>query len=161
MILRSVFQVSQRKHISEKMVKKKRSSGRPSRSSTCKTKRAVSQIASSKDPAPLDAPAHWDVPAVPPELQTPGLGQLGLSDRVYLLASAIFQNHHLEKSAAQRLVSYGKERGIPLPEVKDGAIQHAAYELAFNTLKCKFVERVVSLGLFLFLRASLFSHPHL
>ncbi|XP_035017650.2 putative methyltransferase NSUN7 [Hippoglossus stenolepis] len=117
------------------MVKKKQNSGRSSRSSTCKTKRADSQIASSKDPAPLDAPAHCDLPAVPPELQTPGQGQLGFSDRVYLLASAIFQNHHLEKSAAQRLVSYGKERGIPLPEVKDGEIQHSAYELAFNTLK--------------------------
>ncbi|XP_060935160.1 putative methyltransferase NSUN7 [Limanda limanda] len=117
------------------MVKKKKNSGRSSRSSTCKTKRADSQIASSKDPAPLEALAHCDVPAVPPELQTPGQGQLGFSDRVYLLASAIFQNHHLEKSAAHRLVSYGKERGIPLPEVKDEEMQHSAYELAFNTLK--------------------------
>ncbi|XP_062250328.1 putative methyltransferase NSUN7 isoform X2 [Platichthys flesus] len=117
------------------MVKKKKNSGRSSRSSTCKTKRADSQIASSKDPAPLDSPAHRDVPAVPPQLQTPDQGQVGFSDRVYLLASAIFQNHHLEKSAAHRLVSYGKERGIPLPEVKDWEMQHSAYELAFNTLK--------------------------
>ncbi|XP_019934940.2 putative methyltransferase NSUN7 isoform X1 [Paralichthys olivaceus] len=127
--------VSQRKHISEKMGKTKNTRGRSSRSSTCKTKKVDSQIASSKDLTPLDAPAHCDTPAVPPELQTPGRVQLGFSDRVYLLASAIFQNHHLSKPAAHRLVSYGKERGIPLPEVKDGEMQHTAYELAFNTLK--------------------------
>uniref|UniRef100_A0A8C6WT65 NOP2/Sun RNA methyltransferase family member 7 n=1 Tax=Neogobius melanostomus TaxID=47308 RepID=A0A8C6WT65_9GOBI len=59
----------------------------------------------------------------------------GFSDRAYLLASVIFQNNYLEKPAAQRLVNYGKERGLSLPEVTDREMQRAAYELAFNALK--------------------------
>uniref|UniRef100_A0A3Q3E1Y1 NOP2/Sun RNA methyltransferase family member 7 n=1 Tax=Labrus bergylta TaxID=56723 RepID=A0A3Q3E1Y1_9LABR len=90
--------------------------------------------ANSKDQTSLD-PAGDDVPAVPADLQTIGEGQLGFPDRVYLLASVIFQNNHLEKPAAQRLVNYGKERGLPLPVVKDEEMQRTAYELAFNTLK--------------------------
>lgn len=130
------FQVTERKHSCEKMVKNKNISGRPHRSSTCKTKKAGSQIASSKDLTPLDDPVDSDIPAAPPELLTTSQGQLGFPDRVYMLASVIFQNNHLEKLAAHRLVSYGKERGLPLPEVKD-EMQRTAYELAFNTLKCK------------------------
>lgn len=133
------FQVSERKHISEKMVKNKNSGGRPNRSSTCKTKKAGSQIASSKDLTPPDKPADDDIPAASPEPQATGQGQLGFPDRVYLLASIIFQNNHLEKPAAHRLVNYGKERGLSLPEVKDEDMQRTAYELAFNTLKCEFV----------------------
>ncbi|XP_055081021.1 putative methyltransferase NSUN7 [Periophthalmus magnuspinnatus] len=59
----------------------------------------------------------------------------GFSDRVYLLASIVFQNSYLEKPAAQRLVNYGKERGLSLPEVTDDEMQRAAYKLAFNSLK--------------------------
>lgn len=110
---------------------------RPNRSSTCKKKRAGSQIASNTDLAPLDEPANSDIPAVFPELQTNGQRQLGFPDRVYLLASVIFQNNHLEKPAAHRLVNYGKERGLPLPEAKGEEMQRTAYELAFNTLKCE------------------------
>ncbi|KAM9356736.1 putative methyltransferase NSUN7 [Symphorus nematophorus] len=106
-----------------------------SRSSTCKTKKAGSQIASSKDLAPLDDPAGSDIPAISLEVQTTGQGQLGFPDRIYLLASVIFQNNHLEKPATHRLVNYGKERGLPLPEVKDEDMQRTAYELAFNALK--------------------------
>uniref|UniRef100_A0A3B4AYF2 NOL1/NOP2/NSUN 5/7 ferredoxin-like domain-containing protein n=1 Tax=Periophthalmus magnuspinnatus TaxID=409849 RepID=A0A3B4AYF2_9GOBI len=62
----------------------------------------------------------------------------GFSDRVYLLASIVFQNSYLEKPAAQRLVNYGKERGLSLPEVTDDEMQRAAYKLAFNSLKCKY-----------------------
>ncbi|XP_056239677.1 putative methyltransferase NSUN7 [Seriola aureovittata] len=102
-----------------------------SRSSTLKI--ADSQMASSKDLTPLDDPADSDIPA--PELQTTGQGQLGFPDRVYLLASIIFQNNHLEKPAAHRLVNYGKESGIPLPDFKDEEMQRTAYGLAFNTLK--------------------------
>uniref|UniRef100_A0A672YMZ7 NOP2/Sun RNA methyltransferase family member 7 n=1 Tax=Sphaeramia orbicularis TaxID=375764 RepID=A0A672YMZ7_9TELE len=61
--------------------------------------------------------------------------QLGFSDRVYLLASILFQNNYLEKPAAQQVVSYGKERGVPFPEVKDEDMHRTAYELAFNALK--------------------------
>ncbi|XP_070692913.1 putative methyltransferase NSUN7 [Pempheris klunzingeri] len=110
------------------MVRNKNIDGRPSRSSTCKTKNADSPTTSSKDPTPLDNPAGS-------ELQTSGQGQLGFPDRVYMLASVIFQNNHLEKPASHRLVNYGKERGLPLPEVKDEGMQRTAYELAFNTLK--------------------------
>ncbi|XP_020498254.2 putative methyltransferase NSUN7 [Labrus bergylta] len=116
------------------MVKNQNIGGHLNRSSPCKTKKTGSQSANSKDQTSLD-PAGDDVPAVPADLQTIGEGQLGFPDRVYLLASVIFQNNHLEKPAAQRLVNYGKERGLPLPVVKDEEMQRTAYELAFNTLK--------------------------
>ncbi|XP_062281246.1 putative methyltransferase NSUN7 [Scomber scombrus] len=116
------------------MVKNKNIGGRHHRSATCKTKKAGSQIPSSKDDIPPDDPADGDIFAAPPELLTTSQGQLGFPDRVYLLASVIFQNNHLEKLASHRLVNYGKEKGLPLPEVKD-EMQHTAYELAFNTLK--------------------------
>ncbi len=131
------FQVSERKHISETMVKNRNPGGR--RSSTCKTKKADSHVANSKDLAPLGDPAGRNTPAVSPEFQTTGQGQLGFSDRVYLLASVIFQNNHLQKPPSHILVNYGKEKRLPLPEVKDEVIRRTAYELAFNTLKCECV----------------------
>ncbi|XP_042349616.1 putative methyltransferase NSUN7 [Plectropomus leopardus] len=117
------------------MVKNKNIGGRPNRSSTCKTKTAASKTANNKDLTSLDKPAEGDVPSVAPALQTSSQDQLGFPDRVYLLASVIFQNNHLEKPVAHRLVNYGKERGLSLPEVKDEEMQRTAYELAFNTLK--------------------------
>lgn len=57
------------------------------------------------------------------------------SEGVCQLASLIFQNNDLEKPPSQRLVNYGKERRFSLPEVTDGELQRAAYELAFNALK--------------------------
>ena len=131
------FQVSERKHSSEKMVKNKNVGGRLSRAATSKAKKAGSQIASSKELNSLDDPAGRDIPAVSSEVQTTSQSQLDFPDRVYLLASVIFQNNHLEKPAAHRVVNYGKERGLPLPEVKDEDMQRTAYELAFSTLKCK------------------------
>uniref|UniRef100_A0A3Q3W544 SAM-dependent MTase RsmB/NOP-type domain-containing protein n=1 Tax=Mola mola TaxID=94237 RepID=A0A3Q3W544_MOLML len=56
---------------------------------------------------------------------------------VYQLASVVFQNNHLERPATHRLVIFGKERGLPLPDVKEEEVQCAAFELAFNTLKCE------------------------
>lgn len=76
-----------------------------------------------------------DDPSVHLELTASGQSRQGFSDRVYLLASIIFQNNYLEKPVSQRLVNYGEERGLSLPEVKDGEMQHAAYELAFSALK--------------------------
>ncbi|KAM8909771.1 putative methyltransferase NSUN7 isoform 2-T3 [Spinachia spinachia] len=105
-------------------------------SSSCKTKKIVSKN-TRKDLIAPDKSADRNTPAISPEPQTTGKGQLGFHDRVYLLASVIFQNNHLEKPAALRLVNYGKGRGLPLPRVKDEENQHAAYELAFNTLKLK------------------------
>uniref|UniRef100_A0A3Q3JBR5 SAM-dependent MTase RsmB/NOP-type domain-containing protein n=1 Tax=Monopterus albus TaxID=43700 RepID=A0A3Q3JBR5_MONAL len=122
--------MSHNKPISEKMVKNKKIRGH--RSSKSKTKDAGPQIVSSKDRTPLDDPADR---AAPPESQATDQGQLGYPDRVYLLASVIFQNNHMEKPVAHQLVNYSKERGIPLPEVSHEEMQHAAYELAFNTLK--------------------------
>lgn len=122
------------------MVRNKHIGGRLNRSSTGKNQKAGSQISSSKDLTPPDKPAEGDIPANSPELQTTSKGQLGFPDRVYLLASFIFQNHHLEKPPAQRLVSYGKRRALSLPRVKDEEMQRTAYELAFNTLKCEFVD---------------------
>uniref|UniRef100_A0A665TA14 NOL1/NOP2/NSUN 5/7 ferredoxin-like domain-containing protein n=1 Tax=Echeneis naucrates TaxID=173247 RepID=A0A665TA14_ECHNA len=102
---------------------------------TSKLKKDGSLVPSGKDQAPVDDPAHRDIPAAPHTLQTNGHSQLGFPDKVYTLASAIFQNNHLEKPSAQRVVNYGKKRGLPLPKVKDAELQRAAYELAFNTLK--------------------------
>jgi len=121
------------------MVRNKKNRGRPN--STRKTKKAGSQTASSKDLILHEDPADSDEQASPSESQTTSKRQLGFPDRVYLLASVIFQNHHLEKPAAYQLVNYGKNRELPLPEVKDKEMQPMAYELAFNTLKCKFVSK--------------------
>lgn len=119
-----------------KMVKK--NTGHSRRSSISKTV-GGSQISSLKDLSLLDGSGlgQEETPELPPEPPTPDEGHLGFPDPVYLLAAVIFQNTHLEKPAAHRLVSYGKRAGLPLPEAKDEAHQRSSYELAFNTLKCK------------------------
>ena len=86
----------------------------------------------------MDDPPTQQSPAPPAEPFTaPGNGQPGYPDRVYLLAAAIFQNNHRQKPASHRLVNYGTQDGAALPKVKEGAVDLAAYKLAFNTLKCK------------------------
>ncbi|XP_013764278.1 putative methyltransferase NSUN7 isoform X3 [Pundamilia nyererei] len=117
------------------MVKKKNAKGRHRFPFTDKTQKSVSHIASSKDLIQLDDEAESDISAAPPQPHITIQSCQGFPDRVYLLASVIYQNNHLEKPAAQRLVSYGKERGLRLPEVKDEEMHRAAYELAFSTLK--------------------------
>ncbi|XP_014194044.1 putative methyltransferase NSUN7 isoform X1 [Haplochromis burtoni] len=117
------------------MVKKKNAKGRHRCPFTDKTQKSVSHIASSKDLIQLDDEAESDTSAAPPQPHITIQSWQGFPDRVYLLASVIYQNDHLEKPAAQRLVSYGKERGLRLPEVKDEEMHRAAYELAFSTLK--------------------------
>ncbi|KAM9375999.1 putative methyltransferase NSUN7 [Pholidichthys leucotaenia] len=92
-------------------------------------------IESSKGITPQDECADSGTPAAPLEPQITGHTWQGFPDRVYLLAAILFQNNHLVKHPAYRLVNYGAKRGIPLPGVKDAGMQHAAYELAFNTLK--------------------------
>lgn len=119
------------------MVKKKNAKGHHRCPFTDKTQKSVSHIASSKDLIQLDDEAESDTSAAPPQPHITIQSCQGFPDRVYLLASVIYQNNHLEKPAAQRLVSYGKERGLRLPEVKDEEMHRAAYELAFSTLKCK------------------------
>ncbi|XP_037531522.1 putative methyltransferase NSUN7 [Nematolebias whitei] len=100
-----------------------------------KPAKSESQTASSKDQTLLDQPGDGVTPAAPPEPQITSRSQQGFPDRVYLLASVIFQNNHLEKPAAQRLVNYSTDRRLPLPKVKYEEMQRTAYELAFNTLK--------------------------
>lgn len=121
------------------MVKDKNSGARHQCPSKVKTKKSVSQTTSSKDLIQLDDEAKSDSAAAPPEPQVALQSQQGFPDRVYLLASVIFQNNHLEKPTARRLVNYGNARGLLLPGVRDEEEQRAAYELAFSTLKCKFV----------------------
>lgn len=96
----------------------------PSHSATIRRGSAVSRSAELSPDAVLEP---W----------SPDEGQEGFPDRVYLLASVIFQNDHLEKPADQCKVNYGEDRELPLPEVKGEETQHAAYQLAFNTLKCE------------------------
>lgn len=123
------------------MVKNKQSGGRLI--FTCKPTKGESQTASSKDQTLLDELGDGVTPAAPPEPQTTCQSQQGFPDRVYLLASVIFQNNHLEKPASQRLVNYSPDRGLPLPKVKYEEMQRAAYELAFNTLKCKYLSAFI------------------
>lgn len=96
----------------------------PSRSATIRRRSAVSRSAELSPDVVLEP---W----------SPDQGQEGFPDRVYLLASVIFQNDRLEKPADQCKVNYGGDRELPLPEVKGEEMQHAAYQLAFNTLKCE------------------------
>lgn len=110
--------------ISQRMVRK---SGITRRSS-----KRGSQIPALKHLSLLD-PA----PPEPPLLQSGPEESPACLDRVYLHAAAIFQNTHLEKPAAHRLISYGKRSEVRLPVAKDEASQRSAYQLAFNTLKCK------------------------
>ncbi|XP_075889163.1 putative methyltransferase NSUN7 isoform X2 [Nelusetta ayraudi] len=74
-------------------------------------------------------------PDVDQELWSSDQGQEGFPDGVYLLASVIFQNDHLERPAEGCKVNYVKDRELPLPEVKGEEMQQAAYQLAFDTLK--------------------------
>lgn len=76
-------------------------------------------------------------PDVDQELWSSDQGQEGFPDGVYLLASVIFQNDHLERPAEHCKVNYVKDRELPLPEVKGEEMQQAAYQLAFDTLKCE------------------------
>nr|XP_046261314.1 putative methyltransferase NSUN7 isoform X2 [Scatophagus argus] len=130
----SSHKMSEGKHISKKMITNKKVGGWPSCSSKCKTGKAGSQIPSGKDATHLYDPSSGDVPATSTDLQTTSQSQQGFPDKVFLLASVIFQNNHLEKPANHQLVNYGKKRGLPIPEVKDEEMQRKAYELAFSTL---------------------------
>ncbi|CAB1337142.1 unnamed protein product, partial [Coregonus sp. 'balchen'] len=114
----------------------KKNTGHSRQSSISKTA-GGSQISSLKDLSLLDESGlgQEEMPELPPEPPTPDEGHLGFPDPVYMLAAVIFQNTHLEKPAAHRLVSYGKRAGLPLPEAKDEVYQRSSYELAFNTLK--------------------------
>lgn len=75
---------------------------------------------------------------------------LGFPDSVYFHAAAIFQKNHVEKDLAHRLVRYGhiSPGGDDDDDDDDPGIvddsdantmqnEHWAYELAFNSLKCK------------------------
>uniref|UniRef100_A0A667WGJ5 NOL1/NOP2/NSUN 5/7 ferredoxin-like domain-containing protein n=1 Tax=Myripristis murdjan TaxID=586833 RepID=A0A667WGJ5_9TELE len=118
------------------MGRKRNGPGHSRRSPACKTN-SESQISSIKDLSLPDGPSHGEIPVLHPDPSTPGQGldEADFLDNVYLLAAAVFQNNHLEKPAAHRLVNYGKKTGLLLPEVKDEELQRKAYELAFNTLK--------------------------
>ncbi|XP_028272400.1 putative methyltransferase NSUN7 [Parambassis ranga] len=116
------------------MGKKKSTKGRLKHTFTSKTRKAGSQIDTSKDQTLLGEPADIDDPTIPPGTWPPSHSQQGYSDMVYLLASVIFQNNHWEKPASHRLVNFGNERDLPLPEVKNKKMQRVAYQLAFSTL---------------------------
>lgn len=83
----------------------------------------------------------WNSPS-PPDLGHDPCSLLewnpnSIPDHVYLDAAAIFQNAQQDKSAAHRIISYGKKSKVTLLKVKDEVWQRTAYELAFSTLKCK------------------------
>ncbi|XP_048045077.1 putative methyltransferase NSUN7 isoform X2 [Megalobrama amblycephala] len=80
------------------------------------------------DPATAEPPPLQTDPSAPDESTT-------CPDQVYLHAAAIFQSTHLEKPAAQRLISYGSRSEVSVPAVRAEASQRLAFQLAFNTLK--------------------------
>ncbi|XP_051715564.1 putative methyltransferase NSUN7 isoform X2 [Ctenopharyngodon idella] len=80
------------------------------------------------EPATAEPPPLQTDPSAPDESPA-------CPDQVYLHAAAIFQSTHLEKPAAQRLISYGSRSEVSVPAVRGEALQRLAYQLAFNTLK--------------------------
>ncbi|KAK9963802.1 hypothetical protein ABG768_006964 [Culter alburnus] len=80
------------------------------------------------DPATAEPPPLQTDPSAPDE-------STACPDQVYLHAAAIFQSTHLEKPAAQRLISYGSRSEVSVPAVRAEASQRLAFQLAFNTLK--------------------------
>lgn len=70
------------------------------------------------------------------------------SDQVYLQAAAIFQQLHKEKPAEQRCLQYEKKTNMPLLENENHPTQRQAYQLAFNTLKCKIYQNKQSVIIF-------------
>ncbi|XP_031653103.1 putative methyltransferase NSUN7 [Oncorhynchus kisutch] len=138
----------------------KKNTGHSRRSSISKTA-GGSQISSLKDLSLLDGSGlgQEETPELPPEPPTPDESHLGFPDPVYLLAAVIFQNTHLEKPAAHRLVSYGKRAGLPLPEAKDEAYQRSSYELAFNTLKYQELLEDIMIDSCFYLSQPMPSHP--
>lgn len=131
------FQVQGGKHICE-MLQDQTIKRIPKCSSTHLQKTADFRVASRTNPVPLESPSIHITPAFYAALPTSSQDGLGFSDRTYILASVIFRNIHLEKPPSHRLVNFGNNRGLPLPELK-GKEQLAAYELAFNALKCEYV----------------------
>lgn len=99
---------------------------------------ADTQAAVTTSPGPLEQPSTSTTSAsvAHPELPAISQGHPGCPDRIYLLASVIFQNVHPETPPSRKSVNYGNKRRLPLPEVKSEE-RRTAYELAFNTLKCK------------------------
>lgn len=120
------------------------------RKQSSKQKRADIQADPETNPAHLEQPSTSTVPAsfARLEFQAPSLNHLGFPDRIYLLASVIFQNVHPEKPATRKLVNYGNNRRLPLPDVKVEE-RPSSYELAFNTLKCKCKLQMIKMSLFL------------
>lgn len=104
-----------------------------------KQTRANTQAEVKTNPVPVEQPSISITSAsvAHPEPQAPSQGHPECPDKIYLLASIIFQNIHPEKPASQKFVNYGNKRRLPLPEMKSEE-RRKAYELAFNTLKCKY-----------------------
>uniref|UniRef100_A0A3B1IFS4 NOP2/Sun RNA methyltransferase family member 7 n=1 Tax=Astyanax mexicanus TaxID=7994 RepID=A0A3B1IFS4_ASTMX len=98
--------------------------------------RELSLLERDRERPPAPGPEHHPAPSPPePPVPLPSPGPSRVPDRVYLHAAAIFQNTHLQKAAAHRLISYGtRARGGTHWGTGEGA-QREAYELAFNTLK--------------------------
>nr|XP_014346242.1 PREDICTED: putative methyltransferase NSUN7 isoform X2 [Latimeria chalumnae] len=57
------------------------------------------------------------------------------SDSVFMNAAKLYQKNHAEKPIDQRLVNYGDDPGLAVPNIKNKTSQRWAYELAFNALK--------------------------
>uniref|UniRef100_A0AAY5KJJ3 Methyltransferase NSUN7 n=1 Tax=Esox lucius TaxID=8010 RepID=A0AAY5KJJ3_ESOLU len=86
--------------------------------------------------SPAPPPSTTKVPSTPtPTLSVAPVPPSGrLSDDVYHLAAALFQQHRAEKPIHHCLIHYGEKTDAPLPESPDKSSQKQAYQLAFNTL---------------------------
>ncbi|KAK1798634.1 hypothetical protein P4O66_006927, partial [Electrophorus voltai] len=100
--------------------------------------KALSLVERRREPlAPPSLQSYCPSAQPQPEAAAPGKAPDSFPDYVYLRAAAIFQSLHQEKAASHRLISYGTRSEVKVPEVKDEVLHRLAYELAFNTLKCK------------------------
>lgn len=62
----------------------------------------------------------------------------GYPDSIYINAAKIFQGIHTENSDDKIQVRYGDNSESPMMAFKDEHSKRVSYELAFNTLKCKY-----------------------
>lgn len=62
----------------------------------------------------------------------------GYPDSIYINAAKIFQGIHTEKNEDKIQVRYGDNSESPMMAFKDEHSKRVSYELAFNTLKCKY-----------------------
>ena len=74
-------------------------------------------------------------------------GAHGYQNEVYVAASAIFERLASRKEVGKALVQYPPlGESVPVPSFSTPQIKRQAYELAYETLKCKLISSKILLG---------------